>query len=110
MGLGREPQRERRILEGEKGALAQKPDGTLVVSIKGQGLFTYFSPETTGDGTEQEFVHSLGRTPDNAFAIPSDLTGGPYTVVYGTHDSTKLRATVTNGEKYRMVALSFAPF
>lgn len=75
---------------------------TAASSIAAAGVF--LSTEQTGNGSEQSVAHGLGSTPVLAYAIPSDLTGGAYTVAYGTHDSTNVNVTVTTGEKYRVVA------
>lgn len=64
----------------------------------------FLSDEVTGNGSAQNTAHGLGATPSLVFAIPSDLTGGAFTVTYGTHTSTNAIVTVTTGEKYRVVA------
>jgi hypothetical protein len=64
----------------------------------------FWSSEVTGNGGAQNTAHGLGTTPALVFAIPSDATGGAFTVAYGTHTSTNAIVTVTNGEKYRVVA------
>ena len=64
----------------------------------------FLSTEQTGNGSAQNVAHGLGTTPALVFAIPSDATGGAFTVAYGTHTSTNAIVTVTNGEKYRVVA------
>tara|TARA_R110000868_G_scaffold1281_3_gene10003 strand:+ start:1314 stop:1997 length:684 start_codon:yes stop_codon:yes gene_type:complete len=66
---------------------------------------TFLSAEITGNAAAQSTAHGLGIAPTVAFAIPSDHTGGAFAVVYGAHDATNVIATVTNNEKYRMVAL-----
>ena len=68
----------------------------------GAGIF--LSTEQTGTGSAQNVAHGFGVTPSKVFAIPSDITGGAYTVAYGTHDATNCVVTVTTGEKYRVVA------
>jgi hypothetical protein len=65
---------------------------------------TFLSAEVTGDGSAQSTAHGLATVPTLVFAIPSDTTGGAFTVVYGTHTTTNAIVTVTNGEKYRIVA------
>jgi hypothetical protein len=64
----------------------------------------FLSDEVTGNGSAQNTAHGLGTTPALVFAIPSNLTGGPCVVTYGTHTSTNAIVTVTTGEKYRVVA------
>jgi len=65
---------------------------------------TFLSTEITGSGSPQNTAHGFGQVPRLVFAIPSDLTGGAFTVVYGAHDSTNAVVTVTSGEKYKVVA------
>ena len=89
---------------------AQSPRGSLQIEFLGGNPKVFHSSEITGNGSEQATAHGLGRTPDLVFAVPTNLTGGAYVVVYGTHDSTSARVTVTNGEKYRIVAMAFLPF
>jgi len=64
----------------------------------------FLSDEVTGNGSAQNTAHGLGTTPALVFAIPSNLTGGPCVVTYGTHTSTNAVVTATTGEKYRVVA------
>ena len=64
----------------------------------------FLSTEQTGNGAPQNVAHGLGVVPSLVFVVPSDLTGGVFAVVYGTHTSTNAVVTVTNGEKYRVVA------
>ena len=75
--------------------------GTWVTALPGYNL----SAEVTGNGSAQSTAHTLGAVPSVVIAIPSDLTGGAFTVVYGTHTSTNSIATVTTGEKYRLLSI-----
>ena len=65
---------------------------------------TFLSAEITGNGSAQSTAHGLATVPTLVFAVPSDITGGAFTVAYGTHTTTNAIVTVTNGEKYRVVA------
>ena len=65
---------------------------------------TFLSAEITGNGSAQSTAHGLATVPTLVFAVPSDITGGAFTVAYGTHTTTTAIVTVTNGEKYRVVA------
>ena len=65
----------------------------------------YVSDEITGNGSAQSTAHGHDRAPITVFAVPSNLTGGVYVVTYGTHTATNLVATVSTGEKYRLVAI-----
>lgn len=72
--------------------------------LAGQSSNFFLSTEQTGNGSAQNVAHGLGATPALVFVVPSDITGGAFTVAYGTHTSTNAVVTVTTGEKYRVVA------
>lgn len=83
-------------------------DGCLIKDGRAAALATaamFLSAEVTGNGSSQDTAHGLGATPTICIAIPSDLSGGAFTVVPGTHDSTNAKFTVTNGEKYKVLAI-----
>jgi hypothetical protein len=90
------------------GAAGVTVDGVLLKDGVNQGTLhsgnVFLSGELTGNGGVQATAHGLGSTPVLVYAIPSNLSGGAYVVTYGTHDATNVEATVTTGEKYRMVA------
>ena len=68
---------------------------------------TFVSAEQTGDGTAQNIAHGLGATPAAVLIVPTDTTPattGAYTAVEGTHTSTNVVVTVTNGKKYKVMA------
>lgn len=65
----------------------------------------FVSAEITGTGSSQSTAHSLSTAPSLAFIIPSDLTGGAFTVTYGTNTTANCVGTVTSGEKYRWIAI-----
>jgi hypothetical protein len=65
---------------------------------------TFLSAEVTGNGSAQSTAHGLATIPTLVFAIPSNMTAGAFVVAYGTHTTTDAVVTVTNGEKYRIVA------
>ena len=69
------------------------------------GTGVFLSTEITGDGNPQSTAHGLGVVPSLAFAVPTELTGGAFDVVYGTHTATNVIFTVTSLEKYRAVAM-----
>lgn len=82
-------------------------DGCLIKDGRAAALATaamFLSAEVTGNGSEQDTAHGLGAAPSLVFVVPSELTGGAFTVAYGTHDGTNTKTTVTAGEKYRVVA------
>ena len=64
----------------------------------------FLSTEQIGSGSAQNVAHGFGTVPALAFAIPSDHSGGPFAITYGTHTTTNVVVTVTNNEKYRVVA------
>ena len=79
--------------------------GTVTGSAGALGAgAVFFSAELTGTGSAQDVAHGVGSVPRLAFVVPSDLTGGAFTVAYGTHTTTNVVVTVTSGEKFRVVA------
>jgi hypothetical protein len=95
------------VIHEKTGAAGVTVDGCLIKDGRAAALATaamFLSAEITGNGSSQDTAHGLGATPTLVFAIPSDLSGGAYTVAYGTHDGTNCKVTVTTGEKYRVVA------
>lgn len=83
-------------------------DGVLLKDGVNRGKLyatnVFVSAELTGTGANIDSAHALSTTPALVFVIPSDLSGGVFTVVYGAHDATVVKTTVTTGEKYRVVA------
>lgn len=69
-----------------------------------QGAAVFKSTEQTGSGAPQTVAHGLGSTPALFYAVPSNLTGGAYVVSAESADATNVTLTVTNGEKYKVVA------
>lgn len=68
----------------------------------------YFkSSEQTGTGSSQNIAHGLGVAPSLVMVYPTDLTpgtDGDYTFTEGSHTSTNVVVTVTNGKKFMVVA------
>lgn len=67
----------------------------------------FFSTEQTGTGSAQNIAHGLGATPAGVLIVPTDLTPatvGSYAATEGTHTSTNVVVTVTNGKKYKVFA------
>ncbi|TXH50966.1 MAG: hypothetical protein E6Q97_19355 [Desulfurellales bacterium] len=96
------------------GSIYVRNNGTVPTSLyrsAGGGTWAPVIPayalsnEVVGNGAAQNFAHGFGVAPALVVAIPSDLTGGAYTVVYGVHTSTNAICTVTTGEKYRVLAI-----
>lgn len=72
-------------------------------SVASTGYF--LSSQQTGTGSAQNIAHGLGVTPNLVFAIPDDIGGGGvFSASYGSHDSTNVVVTFSNGQKYRVVA------
>ena len=90
------------------GDIAQRISGAWVTALSGGRAARVAAPfkstEQTGNGSPQNVAHGLGVTPSVVMIIPSNLTGGAYVVTEGTHTSTNVVVTVTNGEKYLVVA------
>lgn len=67
------------------------------------------SVEIIGNGSAQSTAHGLGITPSLVIVYPTDTapaTAGAYTMTEGSHTSTNCVVTVTNGKKYRILALA----
>ena len=108
------------ITSGSGAPSATEPNGSVYLRTNGSSASTlyvrvssawvptspatFLSAEITGDGSAQSTAHGLATVPTLVFAIPSDITGGAFAVAYGTHTTTNAIATVTTGEKYRIVA------
>jgi hypothetical protein len=90
------------------GDLAQRISGAWsTVLSSGRALRVtapFKSTEQTGTGSSQSIAHGLGVVPSVVMIQASNLTGGPYVVVEGTHTTTNVLVTVTTGEKYIVVA------
>lgn len=79
--------------------------GTLTAKAQAVAPASVFlSTEQTGNGAPQNVAHGLGVVPALVFVVPSDITGGAFAVVYGSHTSTNAIITATTGEKYRVIA------
>jgi hypothetical protein len=91
----------------ETSAAGVTVDGCLIKDGRAANLATgamFISSPVTGNGAPQNTAHGFGAAPSLAFAVPVDLTGGVFAVVYGTHDATNCVFTATNLEKYRVIA------
>lgn len=90
------------------GDLSQRISGTWrAVLIGGRAsriVAPFKSTVQTGTGSAQNVAHGLGVVPSLVMIIGYDLTGGAYVVTEGTHTSTNVVVTVTNGEKYVVIA------
>lgn len=65
----------------------------------------FISAELTGDGSSQATAHGLGATPSYVVATLTEFTSAQSVdVAEGTHTSTNVVMTVTNGVKYRVIA------
>lgn len=90
---------------------ADVKDGTLtnaklVNSTIQSGKISFFkSAEITGDGSEQDTAHSLGRTPALVLIIPTKVNAETHTFVTGTANGTVCKTTVSTGSKYIVIAL-----
>jgi hypothetical protein len=108
------------VTSGSGAPSASEPNGSLYLRTNGGAASTlyarisgawappmpatFLSAEVTGNGSAQSTAHGLATIPTLVFAIPSNLTAGAFVVAYGTHTTTDAVVTVTNGEKYRIVA------
>lgn len=62
----------------------------------------YISDELIGTGLPQNISHDLGDVPSKVFVT---LTSGTGTVVEGAHDNASLTLNVTNGVKFKVMAI-----
>lgn len=73
------------------------------------GIGLFVSTEQTGTGASQNVAHGLGVVPAKVVLVPTDTapaTAGDYTAAQGVHDATNVKATVTSGKKF--VVMAFA--
>jgi hypothetical protein len=108
------------VTSGSGAPSATEPNGSLYLRTNGGAASTlyarisgawapptpatFLSAEVSGNGSAQSTAHGLATIPTLVFAIPSNTTAGAFVVAYGTHTTTDAVVTVTNGEKYRIVA------
>jgi len=88
------------VFSGTAWTVVHAPAGSS--SLQSASVFK--STEQTGSGAPQTVAHGLGSTPVLFYAVPSNLTGGAYVVSAESADATNVTLTVTNGEKYKVVA------
>jgi hypothetical protein len=72
-------------------------------------MAVFKSTEQTGTGSAQNIAHGLGASPALVIVYPTDTnvsTTGDYVVTEGSHTTTNVVVTVTNGKKYRVVAFA----
>jgi hypothetical protein len=90
------------------GDLSQRISGTWRAVLTGGRASRIVAPfkstVQTGNGSAQSVAHGLGVVPSLVLIVGYDLTGGAYVVTEGTHTSTNVVVTVTNGEKYVVIA------
>jgi hypothetical protein len=86
-----------------------KPDGTL------QSLTAYVaaliplkfqSAVRVATGAEETIAHGLASVPSIVLISVYDNNAAAFVAVEGVHDATNLKATVTAGAKYKMVAFA----
>ena len=78
-------------------------------SVTVSKMKVFKSSELTGSGVAQNTAHGLGSVPALVIVYPTDtsaVTEGVYVSSEGTHTSTNVVVTVTNGKKYRVVAFA----
>jgi len=68
------------------------------------GMFV--SPEQTGSGSQQTIAHGLGAAPSVVIIALTEFASNlNVDVAEGTHTSTNVLVTVTNGAKYKVLAI-----
>lgn len=73
-------------------------------TIQANKISFFKSTEQTGTGSAQNIAHGLGRTPTLVVVVPTSTNNG-HTFVEGTHTSTNVVVTATNGATYKVIAL-----
>ena len=66
----------------------------------------FVSAVQTGTGASQNIAHGLGAAPAGVLISCTDNSGSSnvFTVTEGTHDATNVKATVTTGAKFKVLA------
>lgn len=107
------------VLTADATGLAKMADGFFAASAGARAKFAnlfltrakaavFISTEQTGTGAEQDIAHGLGAAPTGGVIImptelPADLAAG-YDAALGVHDATNVKATVTTGVKFMVLA------
>tara|TARA_R100000656_G_scaffold104176_1_gene76240 strand:- start:275898 stop:276359 length:462 start_codon:yes stop_codon:yes gene_type:complete len=88
------------------------PD-TLEANVGAAQLQMFASADVAADGTAQSTAHGLGVVPSVVMVIPTDGHDGVGgsgtqfpTITEGTHTTTSVVVTVTNGASYRILAFA----
>lgn len=80
-----------------------KPTFGATFAGKADSASLFVSTEQTGNGSAQNVAHGLSATPSRVL-IAITNTGGVFTITEGTHTSTNVVVTVSNGVKYKVLA------
>ena len=90
------------------GDLVQRISGAWSVVLSGGRAARVAAPFKstlqTGTGSAQNVLFGFSFSPSLLLVLPYVLTGGAYVVTEGTHTSTNVVVTVTNGEKFIVLA------
>ena len=70
---------------------------------KANSASLFVSTEQTGNGSAQSIAHGLSAAPTRVIVATTAVSGN-FTIVEGTHTSTNVVVTVTNGIKYKVWA------
>jgi len=97
-----------------------KPDGTIVGAklddltvtagkladdaVQGRTVDFFKSTVTTGNGSNQQIAHGLGRLPTFVIVIPQTSSATGVSVVEGTHDSTNIVVNAPATTTFRVIA------
>jgi hypothetical protein len=89
------------------GSITNSKLSTGSVTVSKMKVFK--STQQTGTGSSQSIAHGLGSVPGLVMVYPADTgaeTTGEYVMTEGTHTSTNVVVTVTNGKKFIVVAIA----
>ena len=76
-------------------------------TIKAVDMAIFVSPEQTGNGSAQNVAHGLGVAPSKVLIAPTEFGANvAVDVAEGTHTTTNVVCTVSNGVKYKVLAFA----
>ena len=75
--------------------------------VKAVDMAIFVSSEQTGNGSAQNVAHGLGVAPSKVLIAPTEFGASvAVDIAEGTHTSTNVVCTVSNGVKYKVLAFA----